>query len=332
VSFDLVAPHYRWLEAIAFGNALQRARTCWIDTISRPKRTLIVGEGDGRFLCELVRAFPTIDIDCIDASEAILQLARARLRRTHPESFSRVYFFREDILKWTPRKSYDLLVTHFFLDCFSGSELLAIIAKLASAAEPGAVWLLADFTVPRKRFARAHARLWLRMMYTFFRATARSAANELVDPSPYLAEHGFIQAAEKLSRGSMLRSDVYVLRRNLVQQNDGNRGIHLLNRRDRATRWFTEINAGIAQLVEQLICNQQVVGSNPTAGSSLRSKRSEGRRLEPRRSKTKARLVELLVRQVYANGEKPMSSHVAPQKKGKSKAVQRVAESRDQSG
>ena len=26
-------------------------------------------------------------------------------------------------------------------------------------------------------------------------------------------------------------------------------------------------NAGIAQLVEQLICNQQVVGSNPTAGS-----------------------------------------------------------------
>ena len=27
--------------------------------------------------------------------------------------------------------------------------------------------------------------------------------------------------------------------------------------------------AGIAQLVEQLICNQQVVGSNPTAGSML---------------------------------------------------------------
>lgn len=26
--------------------------------------------------------------------------------------------------------------------------------------------------------------------------------------------------------------------------------------------------AGIAQLVEQLICNQQVVGSNPTAGST----------------------------------------------------------------
>ena len=210
MSFDLVAPHYRWLETIAFGNALQRARTHWIDTIARPKRTLILGEGDGRFLCELVRAYPKIEVDCIDASEAMLHLARARLRRMHPESFSRVHFFREDILKWSPRKSYDLLVTHFFLDCFPGRELQAIIAKLASAAEPGAVWLIADFTIPRKRFARAHARVWMRMMYTFFRATAGITANELVDPIPYLDGYGFTRASESLSRGRMLRSDVYV--------------------------------------------------------------------------------------------------------------------------
>ena len=30
----------------------------------------------------------------------------------------------------------------------------------------------------------------------------------------------------------------------------------------------TPVFAGIAQLVEQLICNQQVVGSNPSAGSN----------------------------------------------------------------
>jgi hypothetical protein len=55
----------------------------------------------------------------------------------------------------------------------------------------------------------------------------------------------------------------------LLQQDGGNRAIHFLNLRNRHTRWFTEIHAGIAQLVEQLICNQQVVGSNPTAGSPL---------------------------------------------------------------
>src|SRR4029450_3382499 len=128
----------------------------------------------------------------MDESEAMPQLARARLRRTHPESFSRVHFICENILQWSPRKSYDLLVTQFFLDCFPGRELQAIVAKLASAAEPGAVWLIADFTIPRKRFARANARVWLRMMYTFFRATAGIVANELVDPAPCLAGRGFI--------------------------------------------------------------------------------------------------------------------------------------------
>jgi ubiquinone/menaquinone biosynthesis C-methylase UbiE len=210
VSFDLVAPHYRWLETVAFGNALQRARTCWIDTIARPKRTLIVGEGDGRFLCELIRAHPKIDVDCIDASETMLQLASARLRRTHPESVSRVRFIREDILKWSPQKSYDLLVTHFFLDCFPATELEAVTTKLASAAGPRAVWLIADFTIPQEKLARAYARLWLRMMYTFFRATTGIAAKELVNPAPYLDGHGFIRASENLSRGRMLTSDVYV--------------------------------------------------------------------------------------------------------------------------
>ncbi|MEY2559203.1 MAG: hypothetical protein QOE34_2628 [Verrucomicrobiota bacterium] len=32
---------------------------------------------------------------------------------------------------------------------------------------------------------------------------------------------------------------------------------------------FSLVNAGIAQLVEQLICNQQVIGSSPIAGFSL---------------------------------------------------------------
>ena len=30
---------------------------------------------------------------------------------------------------------------------------------------------------------------------------------------------------------------------------------------------YSRLNAGIAQLVEQLICNQQVIGSSPIAGS-----------------------------------------------------------------
>ena len=40
----------------------------------------------------------------------------------------------------------------------------------------------------------------------------------------------------------------------------------------RLSAYSTRVNAGIAQLVEQLICNQQVVGSSPTAGSLFKSR------------------------------------------------------------
>ena len=41
-----------------------------------------------------------------------------------------------------------------------------------------------------------------------------------------------------------------------------------------AENGFCMGSAGIAQLVEQLICNQQVVGSNPTVGSLLKLRKS----------------------------------------------------------
>jgi ubiquinone/menaquinone biosynthesis C-methylase UbiE len=209
VNFDRIARHYRWLEAIVFGNVLQRSRICWIDKVPRPARTLIVGEGNGRFLCELLRAHPGIEVDCMDASAWMLQLARERVWRTNPDSASRVRFFHRDVLNWSPSERYDLLVTHFFLDCFQRPALHSIVAKLARAAMPGATWLIADFTVPPGRFARLHAKLWLRAMYSFFRFATGIAANELIDPAACLQNNGFACDARKLFRMGMLKSELY---------------------------------------------------------------------------------------------------------------------------
>jgi ubiquinone/menaquinone biosynthesis C-methylase UbiE len=210
VSFDRIAPHYRWLETISFGNALQHARTFWIDKISRPRRVLICGEGNGRFLCELLRVHSKIDIDCLDASAPMLDLARRRVLRACPESFSRVHFIHKDVRNWFPQNSYDLFVTHFFFDCFPRAEVQSIAAKIAHAAGPNAVWLISDFTVPlRGTIAQLHACAWLRIMYFFFRSTAGIAANELVDATPSLEANGFSCAAQKLSRGGMLKADLF---------------------------------------------------------------------------------------------------------------------------
>jgi ubiquinone/menaquinone biosynthesis C-methylase UbiE len=208
VSFDGIAPWYRTLERIAFGDDLQRCRVACLDDIAAPRRALVVGEGNGRFLCELLRLHPGVEVDCLDASQRMLRLARKRVERELPGGAKSVRFLHRDITSWAaPERHYDLLVTHFVLDCFPGASLTGIIRKLARAATDDANWLLADFCVPPKGMARLRARAWLAAMYLFFRVTARIPASELVDPTPFLRAEGFGLARQQLFRKGMLKSE-----------------------------------------------------------------------------------------------------------------------------
>src|SRR6266850_33660 len=162
VSFDVLAPYYGTLERIVFGSDLQRCRVACLSEIDTARRALIVGEGNGRFLCELLRMHPEIEIDCIDASQRMLQLARKGVEDQLPGQAERVRFLHQDITSWAaPEHRYDLLVTHFFLDCFPEPVLAGIIKKLARSATNDANWLLADFCLPRKGMTRLRAYSWL---------------------------------------------------------------------------------------------------------------------------------------------------------------------------
>ena len=214
MSFDAVAPWYRALETIAFGDALQQCRVACLGEIQAPRHVLIVGEGIGRFLCELLRAHPRVQVDCVDASERMLQLARKRVQSEIPDRTDQVRFLHRDITSWLPAENaYDLLVTHFLLDCFAEAELAGVIRKLAGAAKPDAAWLLADFRLPTQGFARLHAKVWLVAMYQFFRLTARIRAAELVDPTSHLQAAGFRLVQQNLFKHEMLKSELW--RRNL---------------------------------------------------------------------------------------------------------------------
>jgi ubiquinone/menaquinone biosynthesis C-methylase UbiE len=210
VSFDSVAPAYRALETIAFGGDLQRARGACLDEIGTPRRALIVGEGNGRFLCELLRLHPNIAVDCVDESRRMLELARERIERRLPADATRVRFLQHDITSWCPPEaSYDLIVTHFFLDCFSEARIADIVNRLSRAATPNATWLLADFSVPAQGFARIRACVWLAAMYRFFRFTSGIEATELEDPSPFLRTAGFALASQHLFRSGMVKSQLW---------------------------------------------------------------------------------------------------------------------------
>jgi ubiquinone/menaquinone biosynthesis C-methylase UbiE len=208
VSFDAIAPWYRALETVAFGNALQRARVAWLNEIGAPRRALIIGEGNGRFLSALLRTHPGVAVDCVDSSERMLALARQQIGEGGTDP--RVHLLHADIRSWTPpQATYDLIVTHFLLDCFAEDQVAEIVARISDAATANATWLLADFRHPSGSLARLHAQAWLFVMYRFFRFTARIEARKLIDPSPFVRRHGFVLEGQRLFRGGMVKSEMW---------------------------------------------------------------------------------------------------------------------------
>jgi ubiquinone/menaquinone biosynthesis C-methylase UbiE len=204
VNFDRVAAPYRWLETIVFGHQLQQARIAFVREVGRPRRVLVVGEGNGRFLAELVRIHPQARVDCIEASARMIELARAEV------GAAQVAFIQADVRSVALAKnSYDLIVTHFLLDCFSEETLAPLIRRLAGTTTAEARWLVADFCYPRRGWRRFRARLLIATMYFFFRLAARIEARRLVDYHPLLRAQGFEIEKEMNAPNETIRSELW---------------------------------------------------------------------------------------------------------------------------
>jgi ubiquinone/menaquinone biosynthesis C-methylase UbiE len=209
MSFDLLAPHYRWMELVLAGEKLQRCRTLFLPEVRDADNVLILGEGNGRFLVECRKLLAGARITCVDASARMLELARHRLEDCDLR-LEGVEFVHADALSWkAPQKAFDLIVTHFFLDCFPGEDLTKLLCHLAEACHPGARWLLADFQIPKRGISRLRAQLIHRLMYLFFRIATRLPARRLTPPDPLLELRGFVLRRRQLSDWGLLRSDLW---------------------------------------------------------------------------------------------------------------------------
>jgi len=207
MSFDILAPHYRWMEFILAGEKLQRCRTAFLDEIPGARNILLLGEGHGRCLVECCRRFSKARITCVDASERMLAEAGRRLMRRNPEA-AHVKFIQADVLNWmSTDETYDLIITTFFLDCFRPDQLEQIIPRFAACATPDANWLIADFQTPSAGLQRIRSRLILWTMYAFFRTITRLPTNKLTAPDVFLKHAGFTLHCRTESEWGLLHSD-----------------------------------------------------------------------------------------------------------------------------
>ena len=203
MGFDAIAPAYRFFEYAAFRGKLQRHRLRFLAQANTASRALVLGDGDGRFLEQLAAQNPQLTIDAIDASGAMIRLAKKRIHNAH--------FLQGDARSVEfPARRYDLIATHFFLDCFSAEDLTALATKIARHAAPEARWLVSEFCQPPDGLFRIHAALWLRAMYVFFRLVAGLEASRLPPYRETLQAAGFQLADQHRSTSQLICSELWI--------------------------------------------------------------------------------------------------------------------------
>jgi len=214
-NFDRIARFYRWMEYSTLGPALARCRNHHLARVTGCSQALILGDGDGRFTARLLAASPSLAADAVDSSAAMLRLLRARCGDSVPGSNAdRLHTHHADALDFTPPPDADLIVAHFFFDCFHQFQLDELITRIASTNAPHALWLVSDFRIP-PGLLQWPARLYVRSLYLAFRILTGLRVEQLPDYATPLRSAGLEPIAIHCSLFGMLSTQLWQRARNL---------------------------------------------------------------------------------------------------------------------
>jgi SAM-dependent methyltransferase len=206
-NFDRLAGAYRWMEWFSFGPLLQRCRCAFLGELKTVRRALVLGDGDGRFTAELLKVNPEVRIDAVDASTAMLQTL---VQRAGPDA-GRARTIVADIRVWKPEDSevFDLVVSHFFLDCLATEEVEALAGSVRGNLAEGARWVVSDFAVPEGLAGRLAGRLLVGFLYRAFGVLTGLRVRQLPDHAAAFKRAGLVRVRRREMLFGLLFSEMW---------------------------------------------------------------------------------------------------------------------------
>ena len=193
--FDHLARVYRWMEWLSFGPWLGWCRTAFLSQMAHSRRALTFGDGDGRFTAQLLAINPQVCVVAVDGSSAML----TRLKENAGSNRRRVRTAVADARKWKPQtdESFDLIYTHFFLDCLTDDELFPLAREASTALAPGGMWVVSEFAVPKSGPGRLIGRPLVAFLYRAFGLLTGLAVRQLPDYHAALIDAGLSLYAQR---------------------------------------------------------------------------------------------------------------------------------------
>jgi len=208
LNFDSLARVYRWMEWLTFGPFLHRCRCAFLAEMKTAHSALIFGDGDGRFTARLLEENSSVAIDAVDLSQHMLQALVGRVGshagrvRTH---------LADARLLQPPHPPYDLVVTHFFLDCLSTAEVADLALTIRAGVSPSARWIISDFSTPSTVFGWLVARPLVTVLYCAFWLLTGLRRLRLPNHHQALTHAGFSLNRRQTSLGGLLTSEIWTL-------------------------------------------------------------------------------------------------------------------------
>ena len=193
------------MEYASFGPLLARCRSAQLANLTGYRRALVLGDGDGRFLERLLFVNSTLTADAVDSSRSMLRLLRRRLLEKGIPA-SRICLHHADALTWQPTGSYDLIVSHFFLDCFFPHQLELLLDRVLPHALPGAQWVISEFAIPTNKWTAPFARALIALLYRIFGVLTGLPVRTLPDHATALIKRGLVLHDERRYLGGLLCS------------------------------------------------------------------------------------------------------------------------------
>jgi cyclopropane fatty-acyl-phospholipid synthase-like methyltransferase len=185
---------------------LERCRFLRLPELKEARRVLVMGDGDGRFLARLLDANRELMADVVDGSAAMLRLLERRVDAVGARQ--RIAIHHLDAMVFEPAGMFDLVATHFFLDCLTTVEVEALARRVRAHVGLGGRWVVSEFAVPVGPGAMA-ARAVIAGLYAAFGVMTGLRVRRLPDYASALEGAGFVLEDRRRLMGGLLVSDVW---------------------------------------------------------------------------------------------------------------------------
>jgi hypothetical protein len=151
-----------------------------------------------------------VKVTAFDASRKMVKIASRRIAAMGDDLCARADYRCGEIRSFNPpRMPFDLIATHFFLDCFSTADATAIIHLLAGWAAPRARWIVSEFCRSETPMGQVWTGAVIRSLYAAFRVTTGLRTTRLPDYRPALQSEGFELRKQEHARGGLLVSELW---------------------------------------------------------------------------------------------------------------------------